>query len=133
MFYKISSSIKSFGFQPIENVNCEFDSVKANIKYIVENKPDNMIVYGFNDQEWTDDIDNYKACHGGCNPNANSFDFSHYPITINSIILEAMRNKTNILTKDNVDEYLKNSTIRRDNYDIDKIIEKVDKLLKEKK
>ena len=65
----------------------------------------NVKVYGFDDLDYADDIANYK-------------DLPHYNKDLNSIQLDAIKNQTNILTPQNIDQYLATMEQKIKSYDI---------------
>jgi hypothetical protein len=83
-------------------------------RHIVLNAPDNVTIYAFNDTDWVDDIDNY-------------LDYVHYTNnTSTNYIFKAIKDKTNIITKNNIEKYLKKVREKFTNYDIQKDKEKID-------
>lgn len=93
---------------------------KAIIEYITykSNEYKNLEIYGFEDNDFLDDISNYK-------------DLGHYHQSINSIILNNIRNKIGLLTKNNVNSYIKISEEKAENYNIFEIADKISKYLKD--
>jgi hypothetical protein len=57
----------------------------------------NAKVYAFNHLSFTDDIANYK-------------DLRHYSSEVNSLMLQYMKRNIGLLTPDNIDEYIKQTT-----------------------
>ncbi|BEK14490.1 hypothetical protein L8Y91_02480 [Campylobacter lari] len=84
------------------------------IKYIIlESKTlENVKIYGFDDLDYAGDIVNYK-------------DLNHYNIDMNSMQLDAIKNQTNILTPENMDEYFKIMEEKIKNYDLNPLIEQI--------
>lgn len=74
----------------------------------------NVKIYGFDDLDYADDIANYK-------------DPVHYNIDMNSMQLDAIKNNTHILTIENIDEYFKIMEEKIISYDLQPIIEKINK------
>ena len=69
-------------------------------------------MYGFNNLSYTDtdDIANYR-------------DFTHYNTDMNSLQLDAIKNKSHILTLENIDMYLNTMQQKIQNYDITPLID----------
>ncbi|MBX2683471.1 hypothetical protein [Campylobacter lari] len=84
------------------------------VKYIILKSKtlENVKIYGFDDLDYADDIANYK-------------DLNHYNIDMNSIQLDAIKNQTNILTPENMDEYFKIMEEKIKNYDLNPLIEQI--------
>ena len=68
----------------------------------------NLSIYGFDDLPFLDEIKNYK-------------DTGHYRPKMNSIILQSIGSKSNVLTAENVDQYIKTITKLARDYDIVKV------------
>lgn len=75
-------------------------------------KLDNMNVYGYEDQDFLDDIKNYK-------------DTGHYDIWINELMIKSIAEGDNMLTNKNVDVYIKKARIRALSYDLFSIADKI--------
>ncbi|EAJ5682006.1 hypothetical protein BXA13_06775 [Campylobacter lari] len=84
------------------------------IIYLVDEsqKYSNVKIYGFDDLDYADDIANYK-------------DLTHYNIDMNEMQLDAIKNQTNILTPENMDEYFKIMEEKIKNYDLNPLIEQI--------
>ncbi|MCV3383251.1 hypothetical protein L8T82_05195 [Campylobacter sp. IFREMER_LSEM_CL292] len=84
------------------------------VKYIILKSKtlENVKIYGFDDLDYADDIANYK-------------DLNHYNIDMNSMQLDAIKNQTNILTPENMDEYFKIMEEKIKNYDSNPLIEQI--------
>jgi hypothetical protein len=95
---------------------------KAIIKYLVEQSSiyKNLEIYGYEDKEFLDDIVNYK-------------DLSHYHQNINSQMLQSFKNKTELLTIENVDNYINVAEEKALNYNIFEISDKIEEYLKNNK
>ncbi|MGJ0366215.1 hypothetical protein [Aliarcobacter cryaerophilus] len=95
---------------------------KAIIKYLVQQSVlyKNLEIYGYEDKEFLDDIANYK-------------DLSHYHQWINSMMLQSFKNKTELLTIQNVDNYIKVAEDKAQNYNIFEISDKIEEYLKNNK
>lgn len=72
----------------------------------------NMFVYGFEDQDFLDDIANYK-------------DYGHYDQKINQIILKSIASGNNRLTSESVETYLERSKNKALSYDLHKLAEQI--------
>ncbi len=94
---------------------------KAIIKYLVEKSTENknLKIYGFEDNDFLDDIANYK-------------DLSHYHPSINSLILNNFKNSIGLLTKDNVDSYILTAERKALNYNFNEIAYKINAYLEKK-
>ncbi|CAM4085776.1 hypothetical protein [Campylobacter armoricus] len=84
------------------------------IKYIIQKSKtfENVKIYGFDDLDYADNIANYK-------------DLNHYNIDMNSMQLDAIKNQTNILTPENMDEYFKIMVEKIKNYDLNPLIKQI--------
>lgn len=91
------------------------------IKYLVQvsHNYNNMFVYFFETEPFLDDFKNYK-------------DTTHYHPNINNYMIDCIKMKKNLLTVDNVDEYLKKAEEMAKNFDIEKVVNEVNTILKEK-
>ena len=78
-------------------------------------KLENVKVYGFDDLDYADDIANYN-------------DLSHYNKDLNSIQLDAIKNQTNILTPQNIDQYLATMEQKIKSYDIKPFVDMIKNL-----
>ena len=80
----------------------------AMIRYFAEQAESlpNMRVSGFETESFPDDIANYK-------------DLSHYADDIDSRILAALKSETHVITRRNVDAYVKASVARAKAFDMD--------------
>ncbi|WP_139470877.1 hypothetical protein [Campylobacter armoricus] len=84
------------------------------IKYIIQKSKtfENVKIYGFDDLDYADNIANYK-------------DLNHYNIDMNSMQLDAIKNQTNILTPENMDECFKIMEEKIKNYDLNPLIKQI--------
>lgn len=84
-----------------------FQSYLSFIEHIVQvaSSYPNVLVFGFDDMNFTADIANYK-------------DQSHYHKDINSKLLQLMSEHTNVLTNDNIEHYIKKITELAHTYDL---------------
>lgn len=84
-----------------------YQSYFSYVKFVVEatEQYPNVSVFGFDDQDFTGDLANYK-------------DLIHYHRDINSLMLERMSARSNILTSENVDSYLARVSKLAHNYDL---------------
>lgn len=91
------------------------------VKYLVEKSSSlpNLHVYGFEDQDFLDDIANYK-------------DTTHYHQRYNSVMLDAIRGG-NELTPENVEHYLRVSLEKAWNFDMAGLNAEAQRLLRERK
>lgn len=86
---------------------------------IVEiSKYPNAYVYGFDDLDYADNIESYR-------------DSEHYDMDLNSMHLDSIRDKTNILTPSNMETYFQIMERKIKNYNADKILDFVLLLIKE--
>lgn len=74
----------------------------------------NLIIYGFDNEPFTSDVKRYK-------------DLGHYDEKVNSFIIDAIKNKTHILTAENVDSYLEKFEKGVLEYDIKSLYEQIKK------
>ena len=72
----------------------------------------NVKIYWFYDEDYVADITKYK-------------DLTHYYYTINSSMLDAIKNGTNIINETNYEQKLKDFTDRINNFDIDVYIRQI--------
>lgn len=72
----------------------------------------NVKIYGFDNLDYADNLSNYN-------------DPVHYDIDMNSMQLDAIKNQTNILTPENMDEYFKIMEEKIKNYDLNPLIEQI--------
>lgn len=88
------------------------------IRYIVEKTKDNknIHIYGFEDQDFLDDIANYM-------------DAVHYHPRFNSLFLDAIAEGRHELTPENVEDYLKRCEQKAWDYDIPALNDEVQRLL----
>lgn len=94
---------------------------KETIQYLVGKSSNykNLKVYGFDDNDFIDDIANYK-------------DLNHYSHLINSKMLNNFKNANGLLTKENVEQYIDISEKKALNYNITEISDKIkERLLNE--
>lgn len=80
---------------------------KAIVEYLVKesSKYDNLKIFGFEDNDFLDDIANYM-------------DMIHYSQEINSLMLKKFKEKDGLLTLDNVDSYIFKSEEKAKNFDL---------------
>ncbi|EAK0439245.1 hypothetical protein L8T67_04230 [Campylobacter lari] len=110
VFYKLKKYRDYFDYSP-ENY---FFSFYKNVQFIVQqiqNYP-NVKIYGFDNLNYADNTMNYM-------------DLVHYNIDMNSMQLDAIKNQTNILTPENMDEYFKIMEEKIKNYDLNPLIEQI--------
>lgn len=96
--------------------NIYYSIYKKSLIYLAQEceKYPNVKIYGFDDLDYADDIANYK-------------DPVHYNIDMNSMQLDAIKNNTHILTTENINEYFKIMEEKIISYDLQPIIEKINK------
>lgn len=89
------------------------------VRYLVERTKDNknIHIFGFEDQDFPDDIANYK-------------DTTHYHPRFNSMFLDAIASGTHELTPENVEDYLKRCEQKAWDYDIPALNDEVQRLMK---
>lgn len=100
----------------------KYEIHKAVISYLTQKSSEykNLKIYGFEDNDFLDDISNYK-------------DLSHYHQSINSMMLNNFKNNIGLLTKDSVDSYIKISEDKALNYNVFEISDKISEYLKNNK
>ena len=76
----------------------------------------NLFVYGFENQKFSADITNYK-------------DITHYSPEINSLFLQSIAKKQHLLTKENIDAYLRECEAQAYNFDLSKLAAEAQKLI----
>jgi hypothetical protein len=91
----------------LQSKRFEFEQYKAVLKHIINLNLPNLILYGFDNEDFIEDMGNYK-------------DLSHYRPEINSFMIDAIKNNTHILNKDNIQMYLSDSEEKIIKYDIKK-------------
>ena len=101
-----------------QNNQNKFLQYQSAIRFIVSKtiKFKNIRVYGFDDMPFTNDIANYT-------------DLVHFKPEINLLMLDAIANKTHILTPENVEDYLARSEKLAFDFDIVKLNNEVQKIL----
>lgn len=80
--------------------------VKESAKY------PNVKIYGFDDTSYPDIFTNFRDC-------------VHYNVDMNSMQLDAIANRTHILTPQNIDTYLATMESKIKNYDIAPLIAEI--------
>ena len=100
----------------------KYEIHKAIIKYLVQQSfiHKNLEIYGYEDKDFLDDISNYK-------------DLSHYHQSINSMMLQSFKNKTELVTIENIDNYIKVAEKKAQNYNVSEIADKIEEYLKDNK
>jgi len=101
-----------------QNESKKFYLHQQAIKYITsctETLP-NLFVYGFENQQFSSDIANYK-------------DTIHYSPEINTLFLESIAKKQHLLTKKNVDMYLHECEVQAYEFDIPQLAAKAQILI----
>jgi hypothetical protein len=88
-------------------ISNEYQKYVVMVKYLVDasKKYSNMTIYGFDNENFTFDIAVYK-------------DRVHYGEKINSFILDSIRDRTHILTLENIDVYIEQIEKDIKNFDI---------------
>ena len=76
----------------------------------------NLFVYGFENQKFSADIANYK-------------DVTHYSPEINSLFLQSIAQKQHLLTKENVDAYMRECEAQAYNFDLSMLAAEAQKLI----
>ena len=77
-------------------------------RWLIEesSKFDNLDIYGFDDMNYADNIANYR-------------DSTHYNTDMNKLQLDSIKNKTHILTPQNIESYLDIMQEKIKSYNID--------------
>lgn len=78
----------------------------------------NLEIYGYEDQDFLDDIANYK-------------DTGHYHHSINSKMLDNFQTKRHLLTSENIDNYLAQAEARATSYDMSVIADEIKAFLQQ--
>lgn len=91
---------------------------EAVIYYVAKeaSKLNNVTVYGYEDQDFLDDIANYK-------------DLRHYTIWVNEMIMKGIADGRNIITPHNVDQYIQTARNKGLEFDLVALGEEVDMYL----
>ncbi|MCT7637853.1 hypothetical protein [Aliarcobacter butzleri] len=124
---KYSDTKFIFVFPPYSRINFaiwkqynlpNYEIHKAIIKYLVEQSSiyKNLEIYGYEDKEFLDNISNYM-------------DLIHYHPKINSMMLQSFKNKTELLTIENVDKYIKIAEDKAQNYNLIEISNKIENFI----
>ncbi|WP_086303997.1 hypothetical protein [Campylobacter devanensis] len=112
LFYRMQN------IETIYNDNSKFFYTwEKSLRYFITQSSSykNVKVYGFDELDYADDIANYN-------------DLSHYNTDLNSIQLDAIKNQTNILTPQNIDQYLKTMEQKIKSYDIEPLIKALENI-----
>ncbi|MCH5277890.1 MAG: hypothetical protein J1E80_08695 [Desulfovibrionaceae bacterium] len=91
------------------------------IRYMTEKSEtlSNLHIYGFEDQDFLDDIANYK-------------DTTHYHPWVNSLMLDAIHEGTHLLTPENMERYLRDCLEKAWNFDIGALNAQARRLVRER-
>lgn len=91
-----------------------YPQAKVILKWLVNETANfkNIKIYGFDDLGYADEIANYK-------------DLTHYNIDMNSMQIDAIANGTQILTPENIDEYLNIMENKIKSYNLAILIQKI--------
>ncbi len=91
----------------------------STIKYIINRGKDypNMFVYGFDNLDYADNLGNY-------------FDFNHHKADMNSMQIDAIKNKTHILTPNNIESYLDTMEQKIKDYDLKPLVKIINEYTK---
>lgn len=120
-FYFIFPPYSRFFFaNKLRNSPADFFLHQEMVRFLVKKtmKMKNVHIYGFEDQDFPDAIENYK-------------DVTHYHQKFNSLFLDAMVSGKHELTSKNVEEYLKECEQKAWDYDIPALNDKVQRLMRE--
>ena len=100
----------------------KYEIHKEIIRYMTEksNQYKNLKIYGFENDDFLDDIANYK-------------DLTHYHQSINSLMLSNFKNNIGLLTSENIESYIKISETKALNYNVGYIADRMSEYLKNKK
>lgn len=107
LFYRMQNIENYF------NKNSEFFYTwEKTLRYFITQSSNykNVKVYGFDNLDYADNIANYR-------------DINHYNKDMNSMQLDAIKNQTNILTPQNIDEYLKTMEQKIKAYDVEPFVD----------
>jgi hypothetical protein len=88
--------------------DCEYFYYTELLKYIVKNGTPNLFLYAFENEDFLDNLDKYR-------------DLGHYDNEISSFQIKSIGNGKNLLTKDNIDKYIKIANRKRKKYDLKKL------------
>lgn len=100
LYYKIKFSV----------ANDEYDWSRSYLKYFVSecDKRSNCHLYGFDDQAFVSDLNNYK-------------DPMHYSDKINSLMIDSIANREHEIDANNLNDYLEISESTVENFDIENV------------
>jgi hypothetical protein len=101
------------------NLMCRYDTL---LRYAVSNASDNMTIYAFDNMVWTEDLNLYTERD----------DFMHYNSEVDSMILQAIKEKTNIIDRENIEKYLDEVRKEIDKYSIEEFKKEVGKIINDK-
>ncbi len=119
-FYLVLGPYHRFKYADMRQVNTEqFYIHQTLIRHLVANtkKYKNLEVYGFEDQDFVDDISRYM-------------DFMHYDVKINSFITQSIAQKKHLLTPENVETYLTHCEKLALAFDIKALYDEMQKIIK---
>ncbi len=109
-FYLIIPTYSRLAYKIPYRTN-QYDDVLLWLVAEIDKLP-NAILYGFDDLDYADHIENYR-------------DLTHYNIDMNLMQLDAIRDETHTLTPHNIEEYLNTMRRKIDEYDPKPIIETI--------
>lgn len=118
-FHLISPPYFKYAYARIrQNDSKKFYIHQQAIRYIVSCAATlpNLFVYGFESQQFTANIANYK-------------DTFHYIPEFNTLFLESIATKRNLLTKENIDAYLRECEAQAYEFDIAKLASDAQRLI----
>lgn len=105
LFYIVENSF-------VEDNSMYFYQWTSLLKWFIEetDKLPNVTIYGFDNLDYADNIANYN-------------DLSHYKTDMNSMQLDAIKDGTNILTLQNIDDYISTMEQKIKSYDMQPFVE----------
>lgn len=116
-FHLIIPTYSRFGYKTVLNTKKHHIILPWLVSEI--NKLPNATLYGFDDLDYADHIENY-------------WDLFHYGTDMTSMQLDAIRDGTHILTSHNIEEYLNIMQTKIDEYDAQSLIETIEAILQQR-
>lgn len=89
-----------------------FISIKQALQELLSQNLPNLKIYGFDDTSIPDDLSHYV-------------DLAHYDESINSFMLDAIKDDTHRITLENIDSYFQTMQEKIDSYDIESLRQKI--------
>lgn len=107
MFYILFSPFSTLYYK-LNNSEKNWSILKNGLKFILHKNLPNLRLYGFDNEDFTNNINRYK-------------DLEHYDEKVNSFMLDAIKNDTHRITLENIDEYFEEMQKKVETYDIESL------------